>query len=117
MVRAYLSTADICVGVDECLGMNDLTVMQKIVEYMAVGRPVVQFPLAEMRRICGDSSVYARNADPRDLGDKILELIDDPERRRRLGEDARARAQDGLMWPQQEPALRAAVSTALRQAP
>jgi glycosyltransferase involved in cell wall biosynthesis len=115
MVRAYLSTADICVGVDECLGMNDLTVMQKIVEYMAVGRPVVQFPLAEMRRICGDSAVYARNADARDLGEKILALLDDPGRRHRLGDDARARAHDGLMWPQQEPALRAAVSTALAE--
>jgi glycosyltransferase involved in cell wall biosynthesis len=113
MVRAYLSTADVCVGVDECVGMNDLTVMQKILEYMAVGRSVVQFPLKEMRRICGDAAVYARNADSRDLGEKILGLLDDPERRRRLGEDARARAQDGLMWPQQVPALLAAVSTAL----
>jgi glycosyltransferase involved in cell wall biosynthesis len=113
MVRAYLSTADICVGVDECVGMNELTVMQKIVEYMAVGRPVVQFPLKEMRRICGDSAVYARDADARDLGEKILALLDDPERRRRLGASARARAHDGLMWPQQEPALLEAVSTAL----
>jgi glycosyltransferase involved in cell wall biosynthesis len=113
LVRAYLSTADICVGVDECVGMNELTVMQKILEYMAVGRPVVQFPLREMRRVCGDAAVYARDRDSHDLGKKILELLDDPERRRRLGTAARARAHDGLMWPQQVPALLDAVSTAL----
>ncbi len=113
LVRAYLSTADVCVGVDECVGMNDLTVMQKVVEYMAVGKPVVQFPLKEMSRLCGESAVYARDGDSRDLGRKILELLDDPERRARLGADARSRAQRGLMWPQQESALRAAVSTAL----
>ena len=113
MVRAYLSTADICVSVDECVGMNELTVMRKVLEYMAAGRPVVQFPLKEMRRICGDTAVYARNADARDLAEKIQTLIDDPERRRRLGADARERAHDGLMWPQQAPVLLEALSAAL----
>jgi glycosyltransferase involved in cell wall biosynthesis len=112
MVRAYLSTADVCVGVDECVGMNDLTVMQKIVEYMAMGRPVIQFPLKEMRRICGDATVYARDGDSRDLAKQISALLDDGVRRAVLGTAARARAHDGLMWPQQVPALLAAIETA-----
>jgi glycosyltransferase involved in cell wall biosynthesis len=112
MVRAYLSTAAVCVGVDECVGMNDLTVMQKILEYMAMGRPVVQFPLGEMRRICGDASVYARDGDSRDLAKQILALLDDQAWRARLGAAARARVHEGLMWPQQVPALLAAVATA-----
>jgi glycosyltransferase involved in cell wall biosynthesis len=112
MVRAYLSTADICVGVDECVGMNDVTVMQKILEYMAMGRPVVQFPLREMRRICGDATVYARDGDSRDLAKQISALLDDGEWRARLGTAARARVQAGLMWPQQVPALLEAVATA-----
>jgi glycosyltransferase involved in cell wall biosynthesis len=115
LVRAYLSTADICVNVDESVGMNDLTVMRKVVEYMAAGRAVVQFPLAEMRRICGDTAVYARNADAHDLAEKIGSLIDDPERRDRLGAAARERARAGLMWPQQAPVLLEAMSTALAQ--
>jgi glycosyltransferase involved in cell wall biosynthesis len=112
-VRAYLSTADICVGVDECVGMNDLTVMQKILEYMAMGRPIVQFPLEEMRRVCGDTAVYARNADARDLAAKIGALLDAPERRRHLGAAARERVHDGLMWPQQAPVLLEALCTAI----
>jgi glycosyltransferase involved in cell wall biosynthesis len=115
LVRAYLSTADVCVGVDECIGMNDHTQMRKILEYMAIGRPIVQFPLTEMRRICGETAVYARNADSHDLAEKIAALLDDPERRRRLGELARIRAHDGLLWPQQAPALLDAVVTALDQ--
>jgi glycosyltransferase involved in cell wall biosynthesis len=112
MVRAYLSTADVCVGVDECVGMNDLTVMQKVVEYMAMGRPVVQFPLKEMRRICGETSVYARDGDALDLAKQVSALLDDGAWRARLGLAAQARAHAGLMWPQQIPALLAAVATA-----
>jgi glycosyltransferase involved in cell wall biosynthesis len=114
-VRAFISTADVCVGTDVCVGMNDRTMMRKIIEYMAIGRPVVQFPLREMKRICGDSAVYARDADSADLARQIGALLDDPERRRRLGEAAQARAHSGLMWPQQEPALLAALRAALQR--
>jgi glycosyltransferase involved in cell wall biosynthesis len=113
LVRAYLSTADVCVGVDERNDMNDRAAMRKVLEYMAVGRPVVQFPLAEMRRLCGDSTVYARNADPIDLARAIVGLLDEPERRARLGAEARRRAFAGLMWHQQVETLIQAVETAL----
>ncbi len=112
-VRAYMATADVCVNVDERNAMNDRAAMRKVMEYMAMGRPVVQFPLAEMRRLCGDATVYARNADARDLAEQIVKLLDDPERRERLGNLARARAQEGLMWPRQVPALLAAVAVAV----
>jgi glycosyltransferase involved in cell wall biosynthesis len=112
LVRAYVSTADVCVGVDERNAMNDRAAMRKILEYMALGKAVVQFPLAEMRRLCGDATLYARDADPDDMADRICELLDDPERRRSLGEASRYRVAGGLMWSQQLPALQAAISTA-----
>jgi glycosyltransferase involved in cell wall biosynthesis len=112
LVRAYLSTADVCVGVDEPNAMNDRAAMRKILEYLALGRAVVQFPLVEMRRLCGDASAYARTGDAADLAARICELVDDDERRRRLGDAARRRARSGLMWPQQVPALLAALEAA-----
>lgn len=112
-VRAYISTADVCVGVDESNSMNDRAGMRKVLEYMAIGRPVVQFPLAEMRRLCGDATVYARNADARDLARKIAWLLDNPEERERIGAAGRDRVLHGLMWPDQVPSLLAAVRSAL----
>lgn len=113
LVRAYLSTADVCVGVDVRNAMNDRAAMRKVFEYMAVGRPVVQFPLAEMQRICGDATLYARDGDSLDFAALVCALLDDSPRRERLGEAARERAR-GLMWPQQVPALLEAVATTLR---
>lgn len=112
LVRAYISTADVCVGVDEPNAMNDRAAMRKIFEYMAVGKAVVQFPLREMQRLCGDACAYARPGDAADLAATICGLLDDPERRRELGAAGRRRAWNGLMWPAQVPALLAAVGTA-----
>jgi glycosyltransferase involved in cell wall biosynthesis len=77
-----------------------------------MGRAVVQFPLVEMRRLCGETTVYARDGDAADLADRLLELVRDPARRRELGAAARRTVMDGLMWPAQVPALLAAVRTA-----
>jgi glycosyltransferase involved in cell wall biosynthesis len=96
--------------------MNDRAAMRKVLEYLALGKPVVQFPLAEMRRLCGDATVYARDGDAADLAECICGLLDDEAGRAELGAAARRRALDGLMWPQQVPALHAAVECALGRA-
>jgi len=115
LVRAYLSTADVCVNVDTRNEMNDRAAMRKVLEYLAMGRPVVQFPLGEMQRLCGDAAVYARDGDTADMAARVVELLDDEPRRRRLGEAGARRMWDGLMWPQQIPALLAAVELGLRR--
>ena len=118
LVRAYLSTPDVCVNVDERNEMNDRAAMRKVLEYMSMGRAVVQFPLTEMQRLCGDATVYAANADSHDLATQVGALLDDEASRMELGAAARARVMDGLMWHQQVPALLDAVQTALgRPAP
>src|ERR1041385_6376385 len=113
LVRAYLSTADVCVNVDERNDMNDRAAMRKVLEYMAMGRAVVQFPLVEMQRLCGDTTAYAGNGNAHELAARVAELLDDEPRPLRLGEEARRRVMDGLMWDQQVPALLQAVGTAL----
>ncbi|MCW3056390.1 MAG: glycosyltransferase WbuB [Solirubrobacterales bacterium] len=113
LVRAYLSTAEVCVNVDERNDMNDRAAMRKVLEYMAMGRAIVQFPLTEMRRLCADTTLYARNADASDIAEQVAVLLDDEPRRLRLGAAARERVMDGLMWEQQVPALLHAVRSAL----
>lgn len=118
LVRAYMATADVCVGVDERNSMNDRLAMRKVLEYMAMGRPVVQFPLAEMRRLCRDATVYARNGDASDMADRIDELLNDPVGRDRIGAAARRRLEDShLMWPDQVPSLLAAFRAAQEGVP
>lgn len=112
LLRAYIATADVCVSVDEPGPMNDLATVTKVLDYMAMGRAVVQFPLVEMRRLCGDATAYARAGDAVDLADRLIELVSDPRRRGALGSAARRRVTDGLLWPSQVPTLLEAVRAA-----
>src|SRR5205085_5643135 len=82
---AMLNTADVCVNPDIANDMNDKSTMNKIMEYMALGKPIVQFDLTEGRFSAGEASLYARRNDPVDLALKIVELLDDPERRAAMG--------------------------------
>lgn len=103
-----LSTADVCVNPDRPNAMNDMSTMNKIMEYMALGKPIVQFDLAEGRVSAQSAYLYARKTDTADFGDKILELIDDPDRRREMGMYGRQRVLDELSWEHEEPKLIAA---------
>ncbi|MGL3107817.1 glycosyltransferase family 4 protein [Bradyrhizobium sp. BR 1432] len=103
-----LSTADVCVNPDRPNAMNDMSTMNKIMEYMALGKPIVQFDLSEGRVSAQSASLYARNTDTVDFGNKILELIDDPDRRREMGMHGRQRARDELSWEHEGPKLIAA---------
>ena len=103
-----LSTADVCVNPDRPNAMNDMSTMNKIMEYMALGKPIVQFDLTEGRVSAQSASLYARNTDIADFGDKILELIDAPDRRREMGIYGRQRIRDELSWEHEEPKLIAA---------
>jgi glycosyltransferase involved in cell wall biosynthesis len=100
-----LSTADVCVNPDRVTKMNDISTMNKIMEYMALGKPIVQFDVTEGRYSAQDASLYAKANDPIDFGDKVLELLQDPERRARMGEFGRKRVHDTLAWHKEQPKL------------
>jgi glycosyltransferase involved in cell wall biosynthesis len=105
---AILNTAEVCVNPDEYNEMNDKSTMNKIMEYMAVGKPIVQFDLAEGRFSAGEASLYAERNNAADLGDKILGLLDVPEQRARMGQIGRERMLSELSWEHQAPKLLAA---------
>ena len=109
-----LSTADICVNPDRANEMNDKSTMNKILEYMALAKPIVQFDLTEGRFSAGEASLYAKPNDIRDFAAKVAELLDDPARRATMGAIGKQRVEEGLAWHHQVPNLLAAYSLALR---
>jgi len=100
-----LNTADVCANPDIFNEMNDKSTMNKIMEYMALGKPIVQFDLTEGRFSAGDASLYAAKNDPADMARKIVELLDTPERCRQMGEYGRNRVENELEWSYEVPKL------------
>ena len=108
---AMLNTADVCVNPDVANSMNDISTMNKIMEYMALGKPIVQFDLAEGRFSAQDASLYAKKNDPADFALKVLELIDNEEKRKAMGAFGRRRVENELEWRYEAPKLLAAYDT------
>lgn len=96
---AVLSTADVCVNPDKPCKMNDISTMIKITEYMALGKPIVQFDLKEGRFTAQESSLYCNNQDVVvDFASKILWLLDHADERKRMGEFGLKRVEQALAW-------------------
>ena len=100
-----LSTADVCVNPDRVNPMNDMSTMNKILEYMAMSKPIVQFEVAEGRVSAQDASLYAKANDSIDFADRIVHLIEDPDARARMGAIGRQRVERDLSWAHQVPKL------------
>jgi len=103
-----LNSADIGVSPDPKNQMNDISTMNKVMEYMTLEKPVVQFDLKEGRASAGDASLYAIANDPVDFAEKIAALIDDPKKRAQMGKLGHARVLDKLSWEHSVPPLLAA---------
>jgi glycosyltransferase involved in cell wall biosynthesis len=108
---AMLNTADVCVNPDVANEMNDKSTMNKIMEYMALGKPIVQYDLTEGRVSAQEASLYARCNDPIDMAEKIVALLDDEPRRKAMGELGRERVKNKLAWEHEVPRLLAAYET------
>jgi glycosyltransferase involved in cell wall biosynthesis len=104
-----LSTADICVNPDKPCEMNDISTMIKIMEYMALGKPIVQFSLKEGRFSAQEAAVYSDNQNQvPDFAAKILWLVEHPEEREKMGRFGRKRVFEELAWEYSVPNLLAA---------
>ena len=97
-VERVLATADVCVSPDPKNPLNDVSTMNKVLEYMACAKPVVCFDLREHRYSAGEGALYAEPNRDDDLAAKIAQLLDDPELARRLGAYNRRRFLDELAW-------------------
>lgn len=111
----YLSTADVCLAPDPLNPLNDVSTMNKIMEYMAMARPVVSFDLREARVSAGEAAVYAPANDEAAFAKLVARLLDDPAERRRMGEIGRARVSGPLSWDHSRAALLAAYEAAVAQ--
>ena len=112
-LRRLLSTAHVCLAPDPPSPLNDASTMAKIPEYMAMGRPIVSYDLIESRATAGEAALYADTRTPDGLGRCLDRLLDDPERRDRMGQYASERVAAALSWQHAERALLDAYERAL----
>jgi glycosyltransferase involved in cell wall biosynthesis len=103
-VARIMSTADLGLSPDPKNPLNDVSTMNKTMEYMAFELPVVAFDLHETRVSAEDAAVYAKPNDVRNYAAAIVELMDDEPRRSLLGKLGRARVEQELAWGHQERA-------------
>ena len=104
LVIRILSTADVGLSPDPKNPLNDLSTMNKTMEYMAFELPVVAFDLRETRVSAGEAAVYVKPNDEDAYAEAIVALMDDEPRRARLGKLGRARVEQELAWSHQERA-------------
>jgi glycosyltransferase involved in cell wall biosynthesis len=109
----WLSTADVCLSPDPCNPLNDVSTMNKVLEYMVMGRPIVSFDLKEARVSAGEAAVYAKGDDEGEFAALIGRLLDDPEQRSRMGKSGQERINGPLAWRNSQAALLAAYEAAV----
>ncbi len=97
-VREVLSTADVCVAPDPINPLNTHCTMNKILEYMAMSRPIVSYRLTESEYSAREAAVYARDNDVEDFAKQILALLENPSQRAQMGEFGSKRLRDELSW-------------------
>jgi glycosyltransferase involved in cell wall biosynthesis len=102
LVARIMSTADVGLSPDPKNPLNDVSTMNKTMEYMAYELPVVAFDLRETRVSAGDAAVYVTPNDEREYARAIVELLDDEPRRAQLGKTGRVLVEQQLAWSHQE---------------
>jgi glycosyltransferase involved in cell wall biosynthesis len=104
LVTKIMSTASAGLSPDPKNPLNDVSTMNKTMEYMAFELPVVAFDLRETRVSAQDAAVYATPNDVHEYAKALVGLLDDEAARAQLGKLGRARVEDELAWSHQERA-------------
>jgi glycosyltransferase involved in cell wall biosynthesis len=104
LVTRILSTADVGLSPDPKNPLNDVSTMNKTMEYMAFELPVVAFDLRETRVSAGEAGVYVVPNDVNEYAAAIVKLMDDQARRAQLGKLGRTRVEQELAWSYQQRA-------------
>jgi glycosyltransferase involved in cell wall biosynthesis len=112
-ILPVLSTADVCIAPENSSPLNDRSTIVKVIEYMAMARPVVAFDLIETRVTAGDSALYAPSGDESAFAERISDLLDQPALRQLLGERGRTRVVEELGWDRSCDTLLRAYAAAL----
>jgi glycosyltransferase involved in cell wall biosynthesis len=97
----YLSTADVGLSADPPSPLNDISTMNKTMEYMAFGLPVLAFDLQETRFSAEDAAIYVKTPTAEAYGDSLIALIDDEPRRELMANAGMERARGVLDWKYQ----------------
>ncbi len=94
----YLSTADICVDPNPSNPLNDYSTWIKVMEYMSLGKPIVSYNLKETRFSAQSAALYATPNNEREFAQRIIELMDNPQLRKEMGEFGKKRVNNELAW-------------------
>lgn len=97
-LKRLLCTADLGIAPDPKNPLNDVSTMNKIVEYMAMSLPIVSFDLKESKYSAGEAAIYVANDDVEQMGETIIQLLSDPQKRKAMGEIGRQRVETMLAW-------------------
>ena len=111
-----LSSFDVCLAPNPRTPLNEVSTMVKLMEYMAMSKPIAAYDLRETRATAAEAVAYAKGDTPNDLADAISDLLDDPERRARMGEIGRSRIEGALSWKHSERELLRAYDRAFEAA-
>jgi glycosyltransferase involved in cell wall biosynthesis len=104
LVARILSTADVGLSPDPKNPLNDISTMNKSMEYMAFELPAVAFDLRETRVSAGEAAIYAKPNDIHEFAAAIVALVDDEPRRAQMGKLGRQLVEQKLAWTYQESA-------------
>ena len=103
--RRHLSAVSVCVQPDPLSPLNDKSTMNKLMEYMALGKATVAFDLFETRFSAQDAVIYVRPNDELEFARRVSWLLDNPDERKKMGDIGRHRVANALAWEYSVPEL------------